>query len=167
MSSSFGLRTSLPSLAPGSFSSLDATATWLTQPPLSQGIFVFVFLLYLRILSCICSNTIWVSRVSLYFKDDPHCDHGRVLLCDGHHWELHERADLQKVNIALFQKDTFVTHCHYHNSPSSSPPSSLTFRFNSYGSSFALIMIISIIIMIFIITIIIHDHHIYHDIHNH
>ena len=101
------------------------------------------------------------------FQDDPYCDHGRMLLCDGHHWELHERADLQKVNIASFRKDTFVTHCHSHNSASSSPPSSLTFRLNSYSSSFALIMIISIIIMIFIITIIIHDHHIYHDIHNH
>ena len=83
------------------------------------------------------------------FQDDPYCDHGRMLLCDGHHWELHERADLQKVNIALFQKDTFVTHCHSHNSPSSSPPSSLTFRFNSCGSSFVLIMITSIIIMTF------------------
>ena len=50
------------------------------------------------------------------FQDDPYCDHGRVLLCYGHHWELHERADLQKVNIASFRKDTFVTpHCHSHN----------------------------------------------------
>ena len=91
------------------------------------------------------------------FQDDPYRDHGRMLLCYGHHWELHERADLQKVNIALFRKDTFVTHCHSHNSALSSPPSSLTFRF----------MITSIIIMIFIVTIITHDHHIYHDIHNH
>ena len=31
------------------------------------------------------------------FQDDPNCHHGRVLLCHGHHRQLHKWADLQEV----------------------------------------------------------------------
>ena len=104
MSNSFGLKMSRPSLDPGLSSSSAAMDTWLTQPPPSRGESVFAFVFVFAFCISLVFLYLGFNGCSVY-QDNPHCHHGRMLLCNGHHRELYQRANLQKVNNIFLTRE--------------------------------------------------------------